>query len=270
MRGPIGTLRAHWPEYLMEAAGLGLFMMSAGLFGTLLGHPSSVVHRALPHPLEQRALMGIAMGLTTILIVYSPWGRRSGAHLNPALTLTWLRLGKVAPWDAAFYITAQFAGGMAGAFLVSRLLGPAFTTPPVSAVATVPGMAGVVVAFLAELTMSFGLMLLVLSATSVPRVMRLTGVFAGCLVALYITVEAPLSGMSLNPARTTSSALVGDRWDDAWIYFLAPPLGMLLAAEAYRRLRRGRPVGCAKIDHSPHHRCIHCGYRPPARESIHA
>ena len=64
----IRMLRAHWPEYLMEAAGLGAFMVSAGLVATLLEHPASPLHQALPSPLLRRALMGIAMGLPQ-----SPW-----------------------------------------------------------------------------------------------------------------------------------------------------------------------------------------------------
>src|SRR4051794_10239121 len=97
------ALHRHWPEYLMEAAGLGLFMVSAGLFGTLLGHPESPAVRAITDPLPRRVLMGLAMGLTAVGIIYSPWGKQSGAHLNPATTLMFWRLGKVAGWDAVFY-----------------------------------------------------------------------------------------------------------------------------------------------------------------------
>jgi aquaporin Z len=95
--------RTHWPEYLMEAAGLGIFMVSACGFGTLLEYPASPVRQAIPDPLARRALMGLAMGLTAIALVYSPWGKRSGAHLNPAVTWTFWRLGKVAPRDALAY-----------------------------------------------------------------------------------------------------------------------------------------------------------------------
>src|SRR5687767_12327179 len=86
-RGPVDALRRHWPEYLMEAAGLGLFMISAGLFGTLLFFPGSPLAESLPDPMARRALMGLIMGLTAIAIIYSPWGQQSGAHLNPAVTL---------------------------------------------------------------------------------------------------------------------------------------------------------------------------------------
>jgi aquaporin Z len=260
-RAPIDALRHHWPEYLMEAAGLGLFMISAGLFGTLLFHPASPVAQALPDPLLQRALMGLIMGLTAIGIIYSPWGQQSGAHINPAVTLTFWRLGKVRTWDAIFYFVAQFVGGTLGVLLVLALLGAAFADPPVQYVATVPGPDGTLVALLAEAAIAFGLMLTILFATNTPRLMRLTGVFAGCLVALYITIEAPLSGMSMNPARTVASGLPGNLWQGWWIYFVGPVAGMLLAVDAYRLLRRTPHVLCAKLHHHNNRRCIfHCGY----------
>jgi aquaporin Z len=110
----------------MEAAGLAFFMISAGLFGTLLGYPGSPVHQAIDEPFLRRALMGLAMGLTAIAIIYSPWGKQSGAHINPSVTLTFLRLGKVAKWDALFYVVAQFAGGVFGVLVVGGILGEVF------------------------------------------------------------------------------------------------------------------------------------------------
>jgi aquaporin Z len=171
------------------------------------------------------------------------------------VTLTFFRLGKVSRSDATFYVLAQFAGGIAGVQLAATLLRNTLTHPAVNYVATLPGPRGAGLAFLAEALISFVLMTVVLHAMNAPRFARYTGLFAGALVALYITFEAPLSGMSMNPARTLGSALAGHIWTSLWIYFTAPPLGMLLAAEAYRR-----PVGCAKLHHQNHRRCIHCGY----------
>src|SRR5689334_18283210 len=85
----------HWPEYLIEAWALGTFMVSAGLVATALGSPRSPISGAIPSPLLRSALAGIAMGLTAIALIHSPWGKRSGAHMNPAVTLTFLRLGRV-------------------------------------------------------------------------------------------------------------------------------------------------------------------------------
>ena len=119
-----------------------------------------------------------------------------------------------------------------------------------------PGPAGVLPAVGAELGISFGLMLVVLAASNTPALARYTGVFAGCVVAMYISVEAPWSGMSMNPARSFGPALVGQVWDRLWVYFVAPPLGMLLAAEVYLRL--GRTIHCAKLHHDNPRRCIFC------------
>jgi aquaporin Z len=84
------------------------------------------------------------------------------------------------------------------------------------------------------------------------------------LIATYITIEAPLSGMSMNPARTFGPALLGHVWNALWVYFTAPPLGMLLAAESYVRLTRWRgahAIWCAKLYHDTNARCIfRCAY----------
>jgi aquaporin Z len=255
------ALRGHWPEYLIEAAGLGLFMLVACAFGTLLGHPASRVVLAVPDPLSRRALMGLAMGLTAMGLIYSPWGRRSGAHFNPATTLAFWRLGKVASVDAALYAAAQAVGGIAGVVLAAALLGAPLADPDVRYVATLPGVAGPVGAFAAELAITFVLMTVVLRVSSTPRLAPLTGLCAGALVAAYIVVEAPLSGMSMNPARSLASALPAGTWPTLWIYFTAPPLGMLLAAEVYVRRRGLAAVFCAKLHHDTSQRCIfHCRY----------
>lgn len=263
MRSTVTTkLATHWPEYLMEAGGLGLFMVSACGWGTLLEYPGSPVRTAIADPYLRRLLMGLLMGLTAIALIYSPWGRRSGAHLNPVVTLTFLRLGKVERWDAAFYILAQFAGGTLGVALAAICLGRPLGDPAVDYVATVPGPRGYAVAFLAETLISCGLMITVLVVSNAERWAGLTGLFAGALVAIYITVEAPLSGMSMNPARTLGSAVPAHAWAALWIYFAAPLLGMLLASELYLRVRGTRQVICAKLHHRNDTRCIFvCGYR---------
>jgi aquaporin Z len=255
------AIRGHWPEYLMEAAGLGIFMVSACVLAVVLEHPASPVRQAITEPTVRRGLMGIAMGLTAIAIVYSPWGKQSGAHLNPSITLTFFRLGKVRPWDAAFYALAQFVGGATGVVVAATVLGAAVAHPSVHYVVTVPGPHGPGVAFVAELLISLVLMTTVLTVSNDPRRARLTGLSAGALVALYITVEAPLSGMSMNPARTFASAVSGETWTAIWAYFTAPPLGMLLAAEIHTRVTAPGRVMCAKLHHQNDRRCIfRCGY----------
>lgn len=248
----------------MEAAELAAFMVSACVVVALLEHPDSPAGNWLPDPMLRRVLIGAAMGVTAVAIVYSPWGKQSGAHFNPAVTLTFWRLGKVAGTDAAAYVAAHFAGAWIGVALAALLLGEIIGHPTVNYVATVPGVAGVAAAFGAEVLLSFGLMSVILEASNNPRLARYTGVFAGVMVAAYISLEAPLSGMSMNPARTFGPALFGHIWSSIWIYFSAPPLGMLVAAEVYRRRHGSGAVDCAKLHHQNDRRCIFCWYHQPA------
>ena len=256
----------------MEAALLGLFMISACAFTVLLEYPGSPVRQALPDAGVRRLLIGLAMGATAIALIYSPWGKQSGAHFNPATTLTFWWLSKVRPRDAAWYIAAQFGGGAAGVVIARALLGARLADPTTNFAVTVPGAAGPAVAFIAEAGISFLLMSVILQVSNHPSLAWLTGVFAGVLVALYITFEAPLSGMSMNPARTFGSALIAGNWTALWLYFTPPPLGMLAGAAVYVRRRGAAAVACAKLHHQNDKRCIHCGARmepfpPPVHSS---
>jgi aquaporin Z len=234
----------------------------------LLRLPAPAGRALVDHPLLQRLIFGTAMGLTAMAIVYSPWGRRSGAHINPALTQTYYLLGKSEPWDAAFYVAAQFLGGAFGLALAASVHGAAIADPSIHFIVTRPGVAGVGGAFAAEFAMAFALMSVVLGVSNSTRFMKFTGVCAGLLVMLYITFEAPLSGMSLNPARTFASALAASDWTAIWVYFTAPPLGMGLAALTYVRLRGSRAVRCAKLYHTDDVPCIfRCGYRHVLEEN---
>ena len=259
------ALRKNWAEYLIEAWALGTFMVSAGLCTIAFEHPASPLHAAIGDANVRRGLIGACMGLTAIALIHSPWGKRSGAHMNPAITLTFLRLGKVTSANATCYVLAQFAGGTLGVLLVTALAGAAFTAPPVSSVVTLPSPPhGLATALVAEYVIALGMMLMVLSVSN-SMLAPYTGYFAGTLVATYIAVEAPWSGMSINPARSFASAAPSGMWNGLWIYFVAPPLGMLSAAQLYTWLR-GR-VGCAKLLHPVDARCIHCGSEPHAAVS---
>ncbi len=252
----IASLRRHWPEYLIEAWGLGTFMVFAAAFATLLFAPASPLAAELgSRPLLGRGLMGLAMGLTAVGLIYSPWGKRSGAHFNPAVTLSFYSLGKVEPWDAVFYPFAQALGGTLGVWLSVSLFGPAFGDAPVAYVTTVPGPAGPWVALLAETLISallFGAVLVVSSS----RFANWTGLVAGGLVAIYILLEAPLSGMSMNPARTFASALPSGIWTAFWVYLAGPLAGMLGAATLFRLSQGTKRVFCAKLHHRGCTRCI--------------
>jgi aquaporin Z len=246
----------HWPEYGIEAGAIATFMLSAAVFAAVLYHPSSRVATSISNEWIRRGLMGLAMGLTAIAIIYSPWGQRSGAHMNPAITLTFFRLGKVARRDLLGYVAAQFVGGIAGIAAAAAALGSLVSHPAVNYVTTTPGPSGHVAAFLAEGTISFGMMLAVLAVSNDKRYAPCTGLCAGLLVWAYIVIEQPLSGMSMNPARTFGSALLARDFVGLWIYFTAPPLGMLLAAELFAHRFGLQHIICAKLHHPHGEPCI--------------
>jgi len=253
------ALRSHWPEYLIEAALLGLFMISASVFTILLEYPASPAVTMLPDAFLRRMLIGIAMGVTALALILSPIGKRSGAHFNPAVSLAFWRLGKMENWDTAFYVVAQFLGGAGGVALVALAVPQLLSDPSVLYIVTVPGPAGIAVAFAAEFAISLIMMMTILQVSNLPNLARYTPFFAAALVAAFVTFEAPLSGMSMNPARTFGSAYVGHIWTAFWIYMIAPILAMQLAATIFRL--SGRTVHCAKLHHHNGERCIfHCAF----------
>ena len=115
-------------------------------------------------------------------MIYSPLGRVSGAHINPAITLAFFRLGKIKAWDVGFYILAQFTGALIGVSLFALILGSWASDPNVNYIVTVPEAGGVVAAFFAEIAITFAMMLLVLRSTNSTRFAPYTGLLAGALL----------------------------------------------------------------------------------------
>jgi aquaporin Z len=242
----------HWGHCAIESTMLGTFMVSACAFTVLLEHPAIGGPAFIASALARRALIGIAMGLTAIALIYSPWGRRSGAHMNPAVTLSFLRLRMIRPGNAARYVLAQFIGGSAGVALCAAVARKWMADPSVSYAATTPGTDGIAAAWLGEFAIAFLMMTTVLTANRCASLRAYTGYFAAALIVLYVTVEAPLSGMSLNPARTFASAVWAGVWRGWWVYFTAPVLGMLTAVEIQRLfVRHPHRRPCARLHHCP-------------------
>jgi aquaporin Z len=252
----LDSLRLHWPEYLMEAGELALYMFFVCAFATLLQHPASPVRHFIFDGIFRRALAGLATGAMVIAIIMTPWGKQSGGHFNPAITFTFYRLGKVKSWDALFYTIAQFSGATSGVAIATYVLRGAPKNDAIRYALTVPGVYGNAVAFLAELTISFVLMSSILFMSNRATLARFTPYFVGALYAIFITFETPLSGMSMNPARTFGSAFDANYWHALWIYFIAPTLGMLIAGEVFMRSRGGLVPYCAKLHHANNKRCI--------------
>jgi len=224
--------------YLQEALGLGIFMVSACFFSALLESPLSSVHKAIPNAEVRHGLLSMLMGLTALFIFYSPWTAPSGSHINPAVTLTFLRLGRVCRWDALFYILFQTTGGLVAVWIMGAVMGPALTDRPVSYAVTVPGSLGPLAALLTEFIIGFLMMSMVLHTGKSKRWAGYTRVLAASLVCLNVMLVAPLSGFGMNPARSFASALPAGIWTAWWIYLFTPVVSMLAAAECYQFIKK--------------------------------
>jgi aquaporin Z len=231
--------RSRWQLYALEGLALGIFMIAATVAVILLEYPGLPLRGMIPSSFVRRMLIGLAMGLTAIGLIYSPIGKLSGAHMNPSVTIANWWLNHITTRDAVGYILAQCVGGTLGVYLLVWIMPTVIADPSVSYIVTVPGPQGRLVAFLAEFAVSFFLFLTVLLSNQNERTAPYTGYFCGFLVAFYITVEAPLSGMSMNPARTLSSAIPSGNFTAFFdVYVLAPVGGMLTAAVGFCNVRK--------------------------------
>ena len=249
------TLRRHWPEYAVEAGFLAVLLLAAGVVSTWLLSPAGPGAAVLPDLAVRRLLAGLAIGLTLMAMIYSPWGRRSGTHLNPAITLAYLRLGKIGRWDALFYLLAQVAAGVVAVTLLrSGALHLGATQPSLLSVSMVP--TNELAAFVTELVLSCAAMLLILFTSNHASWFRWTGVLYGLLVVAIVACAAPLSGFGMNVARLLAVDASGVLASANWLNLLPPLLGMQLAVEAYRLLTGRSQVLCAKLAHNTHGKCI--------------
>ena len=228
----------------MEAFGLAGFVIIAGLLTIILEHPElPVMHSFLgKYMLLRRIPLGLIMGayITVIVILFS---KKSGAHINPSVTLTFLRLGKIKKEQAICYTIAQFAGAVMGAALLNLVAGKWFSAPAVNYGNTSPMPPyGDMTALVAEFTISFIMMLTVLMASSSVRFEKQVALISGVLIAVYLVFELPFSGMSLNPARSFAASFIAGKWKHLWIYFAAPIPAMLLAGDIYKIWQRKRLI----------------------------
>ncbi len=243
----------------MEAVCLGLFMISASFFGTALEYPQSAIHQAIQNDFLRLVIMGFAMGLTATLIIYSPMGKLSGAQMNPAVTFTFYGLKKMKINDAIFYSLFQCVGGTLAVVLMRIILGESFEDSHVNYVVTAPGKYGSLTAFIVEIIIAFFMMTMILVTSNNPKTSNYTGMIAGLFVMSYVIISGPISGFSMNPARTIASAIPSGQYNSFWIYMTAPFIGMFSAAAIYQYFKG--VVHCAKMHHAKFYDCIfNCEY----------
>jgi aquaporin Z len=249
------ALQSHWREYAMEAAEIAVLMFCICAAGALFYGRESPVANMGWSAVTRSVFMGAMVAGATFLIIQSPFGRRSGAHFNPALTLAYFSVKRIHHWDALSYIVVQFIGGIIGVSIAGHLFGVNLSDFPVWYVVTLPGRHGRLIAFFAELLTSFLLMEIVLIASNHRRLARLSPFFVASVTIFYYIFSTSISGYSVNPARSFSSALFAHMWQGIWIYFIAPSLGMVTGAISYERVVGSKRIYCAKIFHDLHTTC---------------
>jgi aquaporin Z len=227
------AFKKNWRHYLQEGLGLAIFMVSACFFGAMFFSDQSPLKHLLPGGMAKDALMGLIMGLTALFIFYSPFTAPSGSQINPAVTITFLRLDKMCRYDALFFIIFQIIGGTVAVYAMQFLMGEILTAAPVHSVATVPGKYGMWAACATEFIIAFITMTMVLFTSNHERLKKYTRVFAVCLV--YV--------------RSFASALPSGVWTSFWIYLLMPFAGMLSAAEFYLQISSAKWKQKLKVVH---------------------
>lgn len=245
---------APWAAYAAELTGT-FFMVAWGLSAVVfMMSTASPMGRLVPSARLRLLATGCLFAAGGTAVIYSPLGQRSGGHINPAISINFWILGKMRTPDMILYAAAQCVGAIAGAGLVKLLWGgwaqsvesgvtqPAPWLLPTGAVAV-------------ELVITASLVGVILAFLSRPRLHRWTGLAAGIWVALLVFAEAPLTGASLNPARSLGPALVTGDTRDLWIYFAGPLAGAALAASLWKRAGTRRHPVCAKLFHTHRYRC---------------
>lgn len=181
------------------------------------------------------AEVALAFGLV-VTVVVAAIGSISGAHINPAVTIAFWSTKRFSGRAALFYIVAQCVGAVAASFLLGWVLGPVGNFG-----ATIPALS-LDRAFVVEAGYSGILAFVIFAVATDERVPNAVVPFAiGLTVFAGALVTGPLTGGSFNPARSLGPAVAGNSWEAHWLYWIAPIVGMLLAARAYEYLRNATP-----------------------------
>ena len=224
--------RLHPAMYAAELAGTALLVaFGLSIVIALWGHGAPLA--GLPiSPAERRLLNGFLFGSVGAAVAYSPIGRISGAHINPAMTFAFWLEGKLGARDAGCYVVAQLLGGGLGAALLLCWGHVGASDGWGAAVPT--GNLPFLEAVLGEVLCTFFLVLLIFVFAARRSTQPFTPLVNPPLFAILTWLEAPLSGASANPARSFGPELIGGGWTGWWVYWIGPVIGASLAVALLR------------------------------------
>ena len=245
----------NWKEYACEMVGCA-FNIFIGLSAVVFDFGRGLwMEGWIPDTSLRLLITGLIYSGSGSLFAVSPLGKLSGAHINPSVSLAFWARGKMHLPDLAGYIAAQILGSIGGALLLVAVWGKYAAS--VNDGMTLPG-AGYPLwfVFTAELGMTCALVLAIFGFLSSHQLLRWTPFMTWLLVAAMVWLGAPISGTSLNSARSFGPALVRWFWQAQWLYWVAPPLGALLAVGLFRLFAAERKVLTAKLFHHPSYPCI--------------
>jgi MIP family channel proteins len=183
---------------------------------------------------ESLGLVGVALAFGLIVgTMVASLGHISGAHINPAVTFMALITGRMKLPMAAAYVVAQLLGGVAGAGALEAVADPANWEKVHGATTTLS--VGVSAGLMTEFILTFFLVLVIFGAAIDPRGSKLGPAAIGAVVTLDILLGGPVTGASMNPARTFGPALLSGTWEHHWVYWVGPLLGSAAAAIVYEK-----------------------------------
>lgn len=179
--------------------------------------------------------VALAHGFVVVGYIYA-YGHISGSHINPAVTLGLLVAGEVQLTAAVGYWIVQFAGGIAGAFLLKVILPmetdlgvTVLTTVETGGAFTVTPIMGMFV----EIILTFFLVNMIFNTAVSGKAGNFAGLAIGLTLIFLILMGGPLTRASLNPARTLGPAVASGNYSDLWLYIVGPCVGGVLAALLY-------------------------------------
>jgi aquaporin Z len=243
----------HFAEWACELVGT-LLLVLGGVSAVVLDFGTrSPVASAVPSHSVRLLLTGFLFAGCGALVAISPIGRRSGAHLNPSITVAFWCQHHLRVGDALGYIVSQCLGAICGAEAMRLLWGS--RAPSVRDGRTLPGP-GVssAEAIGIEALMTAVLVLIVFAFVSSERTARWTPLAVWIVVAMLVWKGAPYTGTSLNAARSLGPVVVSEMWTEYWIYLVGPLAGVLVAVGLWVLVPRETLT--AKLFHDPRYQSV--------------